>query len=308
MTFEAPATPSAPVTPEATTPPKPGAAPVAEGAIPTTVAEAERVSPKLAALMRKEADAVRRVREAKTMEQSIKAREEAIAAREAKNEQIEKLWKENPLGAIKERGYDFNQLTMMQLNNGQMTPEMQIRALQQEIQSIRQEKEQEKTQTSEQAKAEADRLLASEEETFKVELQDQLEAAKDKYPLTHLYKRSDLIYAEIDKHFQKTLKDAGAGEVLAFDDASKLVEARILKEAQRAQEILQKTAQAGEPQPPPQAAGRRFQEPPFAQWVEKPVKTLAGIQQSVPSQSTRVLSDQDRIDNALNRLRAAKQR
>lgn len=280
--------------PEAPTPQAPGAAP-----------PAQRISPQVQALMRKEQDAVRKLTEAKRLQAQIQAERAELDKRKEGIDAWDRSWKENPLKAVQERGLSPEQLWLMQQQGGQMTADVKIQMLQQELAAMREERNGEKTAAQKAQETAADQEVQGQISAFKDEINQHVEGNKEKYPLTSLYKRTDLIYSVIDRHHEKTEKDTGTGQVMSVEEASKIVEARLLSEARKAQEILSKTPGAPAQQTP--GASRRVPPQSADQWVEKPLKTLAGIQQATPSTPNRYLSDEERAERAFARLRAANQ-
>lgn len=276
------------------------------GQQPAAPAPKERISPQVQALMRKEQEAVRRMQQAKQLEAQLKTEREEIAKQRAEVEAFNTKWKDNPLKAVQERGLTPEQLWMMQQQGGQMTADVKIQMLQDELRQLRDERNGEKTAAQKAQEEQADREVDGHITAFKEEIGDHIEASKDKYPLTHLYKRGDLVYSVIDRHHEKTERETGTGVMMTVEEASKIVEARLLSEARKAQEILSKTAEAPAPQSA-EAIRRRVPRQEAQPWVEKPLTTLAGIQQTSPSATNRYLSDEERTERALAKLRAAKQ-
>ena len=131
-------TPTAPVTPA----PAP-TAPVTE-AVPALGAQEEQLSPKFAALAKRERDLWRAAQGVKAQMAAIQAREDAFKARETEyqtNYVPKNAIKENPLAALSEAGYTQDQIIQMVLNGPkQVDPELS--AIQTELKALKAQQEQ----------------------------------------------------------------------------------------------------------------------------------------------------------------------
>lgn len=261
----------------------------------------ERFSPKFEALARKEAQAVRKLQEAQTLRQQVEAKEELLKAREAKLTEFEAL-KDNPLKALEYLGTDYNQLTQTYLNQGEPTADQKVKKLEQELIEMRRSLGEKETKNQEVQRHAAEQQVEENVKAFKGKIVTHL-GASDSYPLTNLYKRDDLVYSTIEAHYDATFKKTGMGEIMDIGKAAELTEAYLTKEAQKAQELLAKKnpGAASIPSGPRQ----RLSAPVETQWVEKPIKTLSDsrITPTVSAISTHFLSDEERVERAVAKLR-----
>jgi hypothetical protein len=127
------------------------------------------------------------------------------------------LFKTNPVKFMEENGWKFSDLVDFTLNNGKLTPEQQIAKLQEQLESIRSEKDKEQ-QTRAKAQEEAN-ILA-----YKANQKTHLQSKKEEYELLNHYESFDLVYDIMNEHYQKTLKETGVGEELDIDKVASEVE------------------------------------------------------------------------------------
>lgn len=256
----------------------------------------DKLSPKYAALARKEASAVKKLQEAHALMSKIEEREKLLKLSEAKYADFESV-RGNPLKAMEYLGTDYNQLTQTYLNQGQPTPEMHIKKLEDKIAQMEKGLADRETQAVEHAKTQAQQDNEQVTQAFQQEIAKHLQASSTKYPLTHMYNRADLIYSVIDHHYNTT------GEVMEISAATDKVEAHILKEVQKAQELLAKKNPAANA-PSAQTAPKRYSAPPSQDWVDKSLRTLSDdrVSNTTSPQSTHFLNDQERMDRARAKL------
>lgn len=268
----------------------------------------EPVSPRLAALMRKEAQATKSLREAKAERDKFAQEKAAWQEERARYGEFDKRWQENPLEALKSRGVNFDDLTKIALNQGQMTPELQLRAearaQQERIVALEKQLEDRFSKLHENEEQRAKAEVEAHETTMRNDIKAELTAAADRFPLTNLFARDDLVYNIIDSHFEKTK------EVLDFEKAAERAEKMLLDEALKAKPILDKVRPTSAPANPQQESliekARAFASGSQS-WVERTPKTLSNsLPNPAPSAPRRVLSDDERVANALAKLRAAR--
>lgn len=193
------------------------------------------LSSKFAALSRKEKAIRDRESEFENRVKQWEAEQEAAkqAALEQKEPEIplEIRLKKDPIGTLKELGYDYNALTELAVNDGKLTPEMQIRLLQEELSS---KDEQYNNKIEEQIKQLRDEYLADKEaqaeQQYENEVQNYIAEinnvinSSDKYELTKAEDGSDLVFEVVEQHFKNTQEETGTGEILPIEDALEYVE------------------------------------------------------------------------------------
>jgi cell division septation protein DedD len=261
---------------------------------PEVTASPEKVSAKFAALARKEKQALVKLEAAKTREQALIAREQALQAREAKLQEFENIKSTNPLRALEMTGVSYQDLTQTVLNNGELTPEMQINNLRKEVETF---KEQQERLAKEQAEAAAKRASQDEQEilaTFKSEIDTFIKGQGSKFELIQSFNQTGLVYDTIDAQFQRT------GRILSISEASEMVEKYLESEIEKALEIPKFRAKATPPPPPVEA-----RKPVTSPWGPKPVtRTLTNSATNAATSSKPAsLTDRERLERARARLR-----
>lgn len=184
----------------------------------------DELSPKFAALAKKERFARMLSKKVRSKEMEIMRREQAILERER---QWEEEFKTSPLEALKRRNLTYQDITNAALNEGKFQPDVEIKAVKQEIERFRQEQElKEKTEAEArvQQQAQAEAVVIEE---FKTQITDHISTGGEKFELSKLYDASELVYQTIDEHFRRTQK------VLELDEACTLVEDYLESELDR---------------------------------------------------------------------------
>lgn len=195
--------------------------------------EKEKVTERFGALARMEQQNVRERQAIGKEKQTIaleKARLEGLSTEftslKSKVSEDEALWKVNPLEALKRRGYNYDQITQLQLNDGRPTPEMVAKKTVEEVLA----EERKKTEAAKEV--EKEKLTAVEKErfeqvlaNFKQEVQDFYTASEntDAYELINLHDAGEVVVATIEEHFQRT-KKAGKPQIMGIKQACDLVE------------------------------------------------------------------------------------
>lgn len=182
------------------------------------------LSPKFAALAKRERYNRMLIQKAKAREAELMKREQAIQARE-------RAWDEefrsSPLEALKKRNLTYQDITNAALNDGKFQPDVEIKEVRDEIQRLRQENEEKErkaleAQTRAQAQAEAEVVDA-----FKDNISKHIEQNTEKYELTKLYDGADLVFQTVEEYYGRTQK------VLSIDEACSLVEQYLENELER---------------------------------------------------------------------------
>jgi hypothetical protein len=243
--------------------------------------EKKLLSPQLAALAKKEKAILKRELEAKTLQGQLQKEREEFAKRMAEFEETMK----NPWKLLERSGYSYEDLVNMKLNEGNPTPDIEIRNVKSEIQKLREEQELEKKKLKE----DQERLARAEEEKqiklFKDNLKTIVSKDSDKFELVNLYGAYETVFQTIEAHFEQTQ------EVMDIETAANLVEKYLEAEAEKvlkAKKISQKIA-------PPKAQETKEE-------VKAQPKTLTNDMTSTIPLSMPASSEEDRIKRALAAL------
>lgn len=179
---------------------------------------------RFAALAKKEKLAQRAVQE-------LKAERAAKAQLEARLKELEEKAAKKPstpLEALMNAGYTYEDATSFILNNQKLTPDQQLRALEQKVDGkLSALEEREKQKAQEQAKAaeaEYARVIAEHKE----EITSFIDAKADQYELTKLMGYQEYVFQTIEAHFNET------GKVLSIPEAADLTEKFLEGEFERA--------------------------------------------------------------------------
>lgn len=223
---------------------------------------------KFAALSRKDKE-LREEREAFASQKeemaALKAELEALKApkEEAKEPELplEYRLKRNPMETLAELGIDYETLTNIAINDGKMSPEMQMKLMQEDLHHSMDKKygsKLEEIQAKLDAKEQAEReeREAAEErqkeeavnkavEDFTTKISSHIESEPEKYELVSANNAQDLIYDVIEEHYNDT------GRILEIEEASDAVENYLMDEAKKLMK-LKKLSGNSEPEIKPE--------------------------------------------------------
>lgn len=165
----------------------------------------ESVAPKLAGLMRREA-------ETRKKEEALKAKEAEVAEREKKIASIK-----TPLDALMAHGYTYEQATDFILSGKKLTPELEAKS---EIKDVR----------SQLAKIQADQARRESEaaaanvRVFQSQIQTHVGSKPDEYEYIRAYKAEETVFDVINAHFANTGELLGGSPEEAIRLAAEEVE------------------------------------------------------------------------------------
>jgi hypothetical protein len=186
---------------------------VAEGTEQPKVEEGAKpkddfLAPKFAALTRKE----KQVRE---MERAVKAQQAEIekmrteweskskASQESESQLLSKL-KKNPLKALSELGFSYEQLTEMQINDENPTPQMLMEQMRAELEAKMEEKYGKITENlKEKEEREAREQYETAVNSYKSELSEFVKANAETYELIAANNATDLMFESAEEYFKK---------------------------------------------------------------------------------------------------------
>lgn len=199
-------------------------------------AKDEPLSAKFSALAKKEKAIVEQTKANKAAESKFAEREASLAAREAKIKESESLWETDVFKALELRGYDYNKLTMMQLEGKTAQPENDpVKIAKKTIDDFKKEQAQDRLEREEASKKaelaskqkQEDELKAA-WETYNSEVATFIESNADTYELINTYSQQSLIAETVDAFYQKNKR------VLSIKEASDMVEGYLESEAEKA--------------------------------------------------------------------------
>lgn len=188
---------------------------------------------KFAALSRKEK--ALRQREAE-MENRFKEMEERLKAYEEKENTTEPeipldyRLKKNPLETLAELGLPYDKLTELALNDGKLTPDMQMEIMRRELEDkYSKELESIRNELTERDKKAEEQKYQETINSYMAELTDFVNKS-DSYELIRANDAVDLVFDVVENHYNET------GNILSNEEAANLVERELEAELKRVME------------------------------------------------------------------------
>ena len=187
----------------------------------------DQFASKFAALSRKEK--ALRDRESE-YESKFEEMERRLAEYEANSQEPEVDWEQmlrnDPLGALEEAGLGYDKLTELALNDGKLTPDMQMAAMREEIErDYRRKFEDLEERLHAKEEAEAEEYYNSVQENFQYEIGNFINENNETYELINASEADTLVYDVIEEHYNET------GRILDLKDAADAVESYLEEEA-----------------------------------------------------------------------------
>ena len=190
--------------------------------------EDDQFSRKFAALSRREKDI-----RAKEAEYEYRMRELEERLQELQNPPeepqapIEERLRRNPFETLEELGLGYDKLTELALNDGQLTPEMQMKLMRDELENGYKSKFEElEARLSQKEEEEEYNKYESIDNNFKQEIESFVNG-KNEFELINANEASDLVYEVIEEHYNDT------GRVLELDEAAQAVESYLEDELEK---------------------------------------------------------------------------
>jgi hypothetical protein len=187
----------------------------------------DQFASKFAALSRKEK--ALRDREAE-YESKFEEMERRLAEYETQSQEPEVDWEQllrrDPLRALEEAGLGYDKLTELALNDGKLTPDMQMSAMREEIERDYKRKfEDLEERLVAKEEAEAEEYYNSVQENFQHEIGSFINENNETYELINASEANELVYDVIEEHYNET------GRILDLKDAADAVESYLEEEA-----------------------------------------------------------------------------
>ena len=141
---------------------------------------------------------------------------------------IEYRLKKDPLRALEDMGLSYDKLTELALNDGKLTPEMQMRLMREELEGdYRKKFEELENRLLEKEKSDEQRRYDDIQRGFQNEIEDFVESNADRYELIKANEANDIIYDVIEEHYNDT------GRILDIEEAAEAVENYLEEEAEK---------------------------------------------------------------------------
>ena len=189
----------------------------------------DQFASKFAALSRKEK--ALRERESE-YESKFEEMERQLAEYEQTRQEPEIDWEDmlrnNPLKALEEAGLGYDTLTELALNDGKLTPDMQLAAMRQELENdYKQKFEELEDRLDQKEQLEQDTYYDSIQQNFQDEIGNMVQQNPEKFELIAASEADGLVYDVIEEHYNET------GRVLDIEEAADAVESYLEEEANK---------------------------------------------------------------------------
>jgi hypothetical protein len=189
----------------------------------------DQFASKFAALSRKEK--ALRERESE-YESKFEEMERRLADYETRDQEPEVDWEDmlrnNPLKALEEAGLGYDKLTELALNDGKLTPDMQLAAMRQELENdYKQKFEELEDRLNQREQQEQDTYYDSIQQNFQDEIGNMVQQNPEKFELIAASEADGLVYDVIEEHYNET------GRVLDIEEAADAVESYLEEEANK---------------------------------------------------------------------------
>lgn len=256
----------------------------------------EKIASKFAALSRKEKQIRQREMQVSQQMQQFQQQMEAMKAENAKikseYEQYRQGIKLSPLQKLQEEGLSFDDLTNMQLNEQNPTPEMLIKRSKQEamseIEKLRKELADEREKQLADRKRQEEEAETKTVEAYKEQLNNFVVANPDKYELITLNEASDLVFQVAEEYYNSE------GRLLSAEEAADYTE-KYLED--KAKKLLNAKKFQKQPVQAPKKANSDGVKKEVSQTLSNDLST------EVPVGSSRKLSRDEEIEQAAKQIR-----
>lgn len=269
--------------------------PVSESPAPTDTPKVDdRFASKFAALARKEKEiqAAKRLQDEQMAE--FKSQQEQIAKMKAEIEAEKTSWKSkfktNPLKALEEEGFSFQDLNDIALNNSNPTTEMQLKRFKEEMDDkYSRELTELKRQLQEKEETEAKSNLERQQIAYKNSLAESIDKDPEKYEFSNIYKESavSLAYDVTEQYYNDYNK------VLSPTEALDLVEQYYEDEARKVSSAKKLAAKTVETSKAPASQGGK----------KESVTISNSMAAEVPRNGSRNLSREESLAEAAKLIR-----
>ncbi len=265
------------------------------------VEKKEPVSPHLAALIKRHQQVYKIKEETKALrDQAAKIKAEADL-----NLQKFEEAKKSPLSALQAAGYTYEDATNFLLNNGNMTPEMQVQQVRKEIENLKQEtkakEEREAAQRNQYANQQMNQII----DGYRNQINQHVNQNPEKYEAIKFEEAEELVLDTVWQNYDRTNK------IMPLEQAAQLVEDyledRYTKAAQlkRIQTRMQ-PKQVQNKQEQPMKITQSGNRSDIREMIPTTSKTLSNQMTSSMPSMVSPKTDSDRIARALAALEKSK--
>lgn len=190
--------------------------------------ERDDFSRKFAALSRREKEI--RAKEAE-YDQRIADLEHQFSAREPQKEPeipFDVQLRQNPLKALESVGLSYDKLTELALNDGKLTPEMQMKLMREELETDYKSKfEDLENRLVEKEQSLEEQRYEDTKTGFQHEIESFVNSSGEEYELIRANEANDVVYDVIEEHYNET------GKILDIKEAAEAVESYLEEETSK---------------------------------------------------------------------------
>jgi hypothetical protein len=152
----------------------------------------------------------------------------------------ESMLRNDPLGALEEVGLGYDKLTELALNDGKLTPDMQLAAMREEMENeYRRKFEDLENRLTEKEQAEESAYYDSVQNNFQEEIGSFVAQNPEKYELIEASSANDLVFDVIEEHYNET------GSILDIEEAADAVENYLEEEANKFMKLRKISSRLG---------------------------------------------------------------
>lgn len=161
-------------------------------------------APQFSAIIKKEKQILREKRALKEQQMALEAEKQKWADEQARLQRFKEL--SNPLEALKEKGWTYEDLTNYVLSEGKTPPEKLIADVKKELEDLKTTQAKEKERQLELAKEEAKKQEQQIIENFKAQTNEFIVQNKDTYELINLHDAQEVVFATVEEHWAKEVE------------------------------------------------------------------------------------------------------
>lgn len=267
--------------------------------------EKDKLTERFGVLARMEQQNVRQRQEIARDRQAIaaeKTRLEGIGSEistlKARIAEEDALWQGNPLEMMRRKGWSYDKITQLQLNEGRPTPEMVAKqTVQEELKAEKDRQDKLRLEAEEADKVKYQKAFEEKLAEFTQEVQDFYTATEntEAYELINLHDAREVVVATIEEHFQRT-KKAGKPQIMGIKQACDLVEKYLEERVEKSTQTKKWAARANST-PASDASKPNGEATPNPTHV--PPRTITNNLTS-SAQGSRPLSREERIRRAMS--------
>lgn len=155
-------------------------------------------------IIKKEKQILREKRALKEQQMAFEAEKQKWADEQARLQRFKEL--SNPLDALKEKGWTYEDLTNYVLSGEKTPPEKLIADVKKELEDLKTAQQREKEQLILQAKEAAEKEQQQIIENFKAQTNDFIVQNKDTYELINLHDAQEVVFATVEEHWAKEVE------------------------------------------------------------------------------------------------------